>query len=197
MNRDNFLESLEKSLNNIPPEEREDIIYDYEEHFRMGMEQGKSEEEIARSLGNPKNIARHYTAGYIVKQAEESKSTRNITKAILAIIGLSFFNIVVVLGPFLGLLGVLLGFFSTAVAITLSGLAVLFAFIAYPFFPAAFTAITISGPANIAAGIFLSIGIIALGFLLLIAVYYLARFFYTATIAYLKLNLKVINNKED
>ena len=54
MNRDEFIGILRNELSGIPKEEIEDILYDYEEHFEIGIHKGKTEEEIAKELGNPK-----------------------------------------------------------------------------------------------------------------------------------------------
>ena len=71
------------------------------------MENGKTEEEIAFSLGDPRILAKQFSASYAVQRAESSTSVNNILRAVLAVVGLGFFNLVFVLGPFLGLVGVL------------------------------------------------------------------------------------------
>ncbi|GLC30828.1 DUF1700 domain-containing protein [Clostridium omnivorum] len=60
MNKDEFLREIEKSLDKISEKERTEILYDYEEHFMIGKENGKSEEEICLELGSPKEIANNY-----------------------------------------------------------------------------------------------------------------------------------------
>ncbi len=61
MTRNNFLNILAQSIAHLPQEEQNDILFDYTEHFRIGMEQGKTEEEIASSLGDPELIASQYS----------------------------------------------------------------------------------------------------------------------------------------
>jgi len=68
MNRKQFLAELEKSLKNIPISERQDILSDYEEHFSVAQEQGKSEEETCRALGDPSSIAKLYGTEYLIKR---------------------------------------------------------------------------------------------------------------------------------
>lgn len=46
----------------------EEIKKDFEEHFRQGMEEGKSEEEIVRELGDPKEIYNEYKAEGIIEE---------------------------------------------------------------------------------------------------------------------------------
>lgn len=62
MTRNNFLNILAQSIKHLPQEEQNEILFDYEEHFRIGLEQGKTEEEIADSLGNPAIIAAQYVS---------------------------------------------------------------------------------------------------------------------------------------
>lgn len=60
MNRADFMSDLrfylEKAYKCIEPKEIDDILRDYDEYFREGLSEGKSEDDIAFSLGNPKEI---------------------------------------------------------------------------------------------------------------------------------------------
>jgi uncharacterized membrane protein len=190
MNKQEFLTTLEQGLDSIAENERKDILYDYEEHFSIGLAEGKSEEEIASALGDARSIARQFNADYHVKQAEDSASVGNIVKAVVATLGLGFFNLVFVLGPFLGLAGIMIGLFAAAIAITIAGVAGTMAIIAAPLFP---SLVVDSGIFMNPAGIFFSsIGLIAMGLLFLIGNFYLAKLLYIGTIRYLKLNLRII-----
>lgn len=55
-----FLERLAFRLSHFADAERDDILYDYEEHFQIGLERGESEADIIRKLGNPSTIAAQY-----------------------------------------------------------------------------------------------------------------------------------------
>lgn len=188
MNKKAFMEELALLLERLPREEREDILADYEDHFAAGLEAGKTEEEIARALGNPETIARNFTADYALKAAEENQSAGNILRAVVAIISLGFFNLVFVLGPFLGLVGVLFALVVTGFALGAAGISV---FVAAVFSPVLPFALEISVHPLVAA--LVGIGLASLGLLVLIGDFYLARVFYNLTIKYLKLNLKIIN----
>ena len=100
MNKEQFLKQLEASLKRLSIEERQDILQDYEEYFAIGMEKGKSEQEISASLGNPKQIAKELLASYHLDMVEQTTSAGNILRAVWAVIGLGFFNILIVLGTF-------------------------------------------------------------------------------------------------
>ena len=192
MNKKEFLGRLSELIKDIPEEEKKDILFDYEEHFRIGLEKGRKEEEIAASLGDPKVIAKQSRASCILKEAEKTTSASNIMRAIFAAVGLGFFNLVIVLGPAMGLIGILVALFASAFAITISGAAVLFGTLLGPVF-----AWNVYIPFAAVVSIPLGIGLIALGLLSLIGTFYLTKFFYKLSISYLKMNLQIITNRRN
>lgn len=191
MNKQEFIAGLNRYLGNLPAPDRDEILYDYEEHFRNGISDGKTEEEIASSLGDPRALARQFNANFLVQRAESDTTAGNTLKAVLATLGLGFFNLVFILGPFIGLAGVLFGLFAAAGAILISGVAVFAASVAGPLLP-----VTLNSDLGLfitpAAAFFTSVGLICLGLLFFIANFYLARLFFTATVRYLKFNLNII-----
>jgi lia operon protein LiaG len=62
MNRSEYLMALYDALNDIPVQERTDIVSEYQEYFRSETEKGRTEEEISLSLGDPVTLA------YAIKQ---------------------------------------------------------------------------------------------------------------------------------
>ncbi|MBA7531156.1 hypothetical protein ES705_23367 [subsurface metagenome] len=192
MNKKEFLGRLSELIKDISEEEKKDILFDYEEHFRIGLEKGRKEEEIAASLGDPKIIAKQSRASCILREAEKTTSVNNIMRAIFAAVGLGFFNLVIVLGPAIGLIGILVALFATAFAITVSGAAVLFGTLMGPVF-----AWNIYIPFAAAVSIPLGIGLTALGLLFIIGAFYLTKFFYKLSISYLKMNLQIITNRRN
>lgn len=188
MTRQEFLDTLSKSLK-VSEEEKKDIIYDYEEHFTIGLGNGKSEEELINELGDPKTIAKQYTAAQHLQRAKDAPSTKNIFSAVLSAVSLGFFNLVFVLGPFLGLVGLIIGLFGASCGITIGGIGLMFGTLLEPIFPN-FINIGISIPYS---SLFLfGIGTTALGILCFIGSYYTAKFFYNIIIKYLKWNLNII-----
>ncbi|AKN32012.1 hypothetical protein Ccar_14525 [Clostridium carboxidivorans P7] len=190
MNKEEFMKTLEQSLENMDSYEKKDILYDYEEHFRIGFEKGKTAEEIIKELGDPKTIGKSYRASAAVEDAMENPSTKNIRKAILAALALGFFNLVIVLGPFLALAAVLISLFASAVAVFAAGIASIFAVLFHPFLG---SIVAILG--NPIAIFLLGIGTTALGILFFIGVCYLSKFFYRASIKYLKWNINIITKQ--
>lgn len=57
MTEQQFLNELELALTGLSADERNDILSDIKEYFTNGREDGKSDSDIAASLGSPKEIA--------------------------------------------------------------------------------------------------------------------------------------------
>ncbi|MCW8966388.1 MAG: DUF1700 domain-containing protein [Candidatus Pacearchaeota archaeon] len=58
MKKKEFLKELEERLIGISKEDKKEILQDYEEHFKVGKKKKRTEEEISKSLGDPKEIAK-------------------------------------------------------------------------------------------------------------------------------------------
>lgn len=65
MTEQQFLYELELALTSLSTEERNDILSDIKEYFSNGREDGKSDREIAASLGSPKEIAEELSGNQI------------------------------------------------------------------------------------------------------------------------------------
>lgn len=188
MTKQEFLDILSQSLK-VSQEEKKDIIYDYEEHFSIGIENGKTEQELINELGDPKTIAKQYTAAQNLQRAKETPSTKNIFIAVLSAVSLGFFNLIFVLGPFLGLICLILGLFAASCGITIGGIGMMFGTMLGPIFP---NLIGIYTEIPYSALLLFGIGMTALGILCFIGSYYAAKYFYNITIKYLKWNLNII-----
>ncbi|TCS93087.1 DUF1700 domain-containing protein [Hazenella coriacea] len=183
MNKVEFMNALKQQLQKIPEQERAEILVDYEEHFRHGLENGRTEAEIARSLGSPKEIAKELITDYFLVQAKTKNSFPSLTRAIFASLGLGFLNLVFVLGPFIGLVGVMFSFYAVAVSLLVVPLASLASLIWVSSLPEA---------------IFnLSVGLVCtgLGLLLWIGMNRVTRFVFHWFIRYVESNLKFIKGE--
>jgi uncharacterized membrane protein len=175
----------------LPDEELNDIISDYSEHFQIGKGNGRSEEDLFRSLGSPEDVAREIRATHLVQKAEDDRSCKNLLHAVLATLGLGLFNLVFVLIPFIILVVLVLVVFLVGVMLAIFG-------------PIGFvcSVLQVLGIPAFAiwesplAGMFFSIGFTTLGLLLVLGDYYLMRFFYRIGIRYLKWNIGVITGTE-
>ena len=52
MTRNEYMSRLETALNDFSKETQKEVLEDYESHFAIGLENGKSEDEICRELGS-------------------------------------------------------------------------------------------------------------------------------------------------
>jgi len=191
MNKKDFMDRLSSCLGGISVEDREDVISDFEEHFNEGLAEGRTEEGIADSLGDPKSLANQLKASILVREAGKTTSAVNITRAVFATLGLGFFNLIFILGPFIAIAAVLISLFATAIGITASGITVFITSIFGPFFPQYFI-----GLINPAVAIFGSIGLTCFGILFFIGDIYLAKLLYRLFVRYIKFNLRIITGKE-
>lgn len=57
MTKEQFLTQLQDQLSVLPPEESSELMEDYAAHFAFGLQNGKTEQEISRELGNPLELA--------------------------------------------------------------------------------------------------------------------------------------------
>jgi uncharacterized membrane protein len=190
MYKKQFMKEFERNLKGVSKADRKEIIRDYEEHFAIGKRKGRKETEIAKSLGKPKQLAKQAKMELLVTKAEEEKSVGNIFRMIFATIGMSFFNLVFVVGIFFALLAVVIALFAVGFAITISGLAMMvLAFLPSIefFYIPAFNHVSI---------FFGGIAIASLGGLFTIGTYYIGKGFYILTIKYVKLNIRIIRGKE-
>jgi DUF4097 and DUF4098 domain-containing protein YvlB len=64
MTENQFISKLETALKRLPTEERNDILQDIREYFTDGRVDGKTDSEIAASLGSPEAIAEELLATY-------------------------------------------------------------------------------------------------------------------------------------
>ncbi|MEK5382211.1 HAAS signaling domain-containing protein [Niallia sp. FSL W8-0635] len=179
MTKDQFFKQLQAGLHKLPSEEQKDIMQDYEEHFFMGMEEGKTEEEIAHSLGSPQQIAKELLATFHLEKVENTVSTGNIFRALWAVIGLGFFNMVIVLGPFIAIVALIVSGWIVGVSFLLSPLLVVVDSVLQPsgfeFFR-----------------LFMSILLVGLGIFIAIGMYYLTKFSMKGFVRYLKFNAKLV-----
>ncbi|MCD7034258.1 DUF1700 domain-containing protein [Metabacillus sp. GX 13764] len=179
MSKEQFLQELKAALKNLPQQEREDILRDYEEHFQFGLEEGRSEAEIAKELGAPQSIAKEITVQHHVEKAESKGTAGNLFRAVWAAIGLGFFNLVIVLGPFIALAGLLFSGWAVSAAFILSPLLAIFDAVVFADQFELFTlffSLVLAG-----AGIYIGIGM-----------YYATKAIYKGFLRYLKFNVSLV-----
>lgn len=179
MNKKEFLLQLNNCLKGLPTEEKKDIIKDFDEYFTNGIEDGKTEEEIAESLGSPQQIAKDTIATYHLNKLETTTTLGNIMRAVWATIGLGLFNIIIVLGPFIGLVAIILAGWFSGIAFAASPLLLLVDLVIFRATLELFN-------------VFVSVAFCGLGLLILVAMYYLTRVFAIGFVRYLQFNVKLV-----
>jgi len=191
MNKNEYIKKLSSCLGRIPENERQDVINDFEEHFKEGISEGRTEEDIADSLGDPRALANQLRASIMLSEAEKTTSAVNITRAVFATLGLGFFNLVFVLGPFIAIFGIVVALFALSIGVTATGIAVFFASIFWPLLPQYFVLGT-----NTAVAIFSSMGVTCLGILFFTGNVYLARILYRLFLRYIRFNLRIVKGRK-
>ncbi|MDP4142920.1 MAG: DUF1700 domain-containing protein [Bacillota bacterium] len=195
MNKKEFLRILETALSDFNVDERKEILYDYEEHFRLGKESGKSEDELIEELGDPKDIANQYRVEkeildkYELEGNCEKSEKIPIGVSIIAGIGLLFFNLIFILGPYIGIAATIIALFVSAIAIAIAGAAAAIFVVFAPLIPHTTVAPTLTATIGI---ILFSIGTVAMGLLFLIGMCYVVKYFCVGTAKYIKWNIKIV-----
>lgn len=161
MNRSQFFRELIKLIDELPEEEKEDILIYYNQYFDDAGEENES--KVIEELGTPKEVADKIFADYNSKSFDKQSITQKnkfplwaiILIAVFAIpvglpIAIALFSIVFAL--IISLFAILLAFFATAAALFLSGVIIfVFSFaLMFQHFP---TALMLLGGSLILLGI--------------------------------------------
>jgi len=158
MTRQAFMARLQEGLRGLPPSAQADIVADYENHFAEGAAAGRSEADVAASLGDPGRLARELRAEVGLRRWEEQRSPSAGASAVFAVLGLGAIDILI-------LLPILMGIGSAIFGVGIAVLALFFAggvvFAAGPF-----TGVPGGPAAAILAGIGLMTGATSLGAIL-------------------------------
>jgi uncharacterized membrane protein len=191
MNREQFLARLGRALGGMSAAEKREILADYEEHFRSGLAEGRSEEEIARALGNPAALGGSYRVESLTDASRQGWGAANVTRAVFASLSLGLFNAIIVLGPFVGLLGVLAGLWAAAGSIAVAGAACMLGAIVGPFLPY-LAGVTVWEALFV---FFAGVALAALGLLAVLGMVALTRWFTVLVARYVRFNARIITGR--
>lgn len=186
MRKNEYLRQLTDELQGLPESEINEILRDQQEYISEALKSGRHEDEVIRSLGTPKELAKELKAHHQIRSAVTEKKLmpkiNKVLKATLAIGVLTPFNLIFVLGPFLGVCGVLLACWAVSAAMIALGLGgVGLAFLSFP--AGAFLFLTL---------LFSSFAGLGMGLLFLVACYFLSQWFLRGLLQYLKWNFDLI-----
>lgn len=142
MKKREFLDLLKFYLKDMPNIMIDDIISDYEEHFQIAIENGKTEEQICNELGSPELIAKDYInnekgrfrpsinenkdSNTQQRKNKKEKSNTSIGIIILCIIG-ALFLIPPVFGIGVALIATIFAFIVAIIALVISIIISIFA----------------------------------------------------------------------
>ncbi|MBC1375055.1 DUF1700 domain-containing protein [Listeria sp. FSL L7-0091] len=173
MNKQDFLNELNQRLELLDPKERRELLSDYQEHFRNGVEAGKSEEQIVFDLGRPEEIAadilserdireEQVETDYYYVPRKNQNENRTVSKQVLIGIGLFFLDICLVVPIMATLWSVVISLWVTVGAFLLS--------------PVLFGVELLFGADFEFYQMFVSIGLVGLGLMLLFVANALTKF---------------------
>lgn len=120
MNKREFLAELASALQRIPEGERQDIVRDYEEYFADAAHAGRTDAEVIATLGQPAHIAKQLIADHHLSRAQSNLTLASFLKATLAVVSLTFFNLVFILGPLIGAIGFLFGLWLASISFVIT-----------------------------------------------------------------------------
>lgn len=117
-----FLKTLQRGLTGMSSQQIEDILEDYREHFSLGIEAGKTEGQIAASLGDPKQLAKMHVVMTASGRAHQSRGLMDMARLVGAAISYKAGGGLAVGALYLACMSVLLALLGTAVGLLLGGL---------------------------------------------------------------------------
>jgi len=117
MNRAEFMRVLAKELAQIPEQERQEILDDYQTHFDLGIQEGKSEQQISTELGHPSKIAEEILSSVKV---QPKKKTEAVVRTVLVLVALVFLNVNFVFPLAFSIIGVWAGISITSIVLSMA-----------------------------------------------------------------------------
>ncbi|BBN98529.1 HAAS signaling domain-containing protein [Sporolactobacillus terrae] len=183
MVKNDFFRNLNHLLRELPKKERDEILVDFEEHFTIGSNEGKTEEEIIQELGDPKDIANAELADYYATNPARQGGATSATRSLLLAMVLIFFNLVVVAGPAFGIFFGFIGLWVGAICLVISPLLSLLSYFQSGFDAFLFT-------------FFVSLACCGVGLLLSIALSYIGKFLWHACVGYVRFNMDLITGRK-
>lgn len=193
MTKDKWIEKLRNSLSGLSKDEIEEIISDYNEYFYEGASNGRSEDEISEALGDPQKLGKQLKADTRIKNAQANMNVQNVLRAIFAIVTLSLFNIIVMLGPITAIIGIIFGLAVAGVAFLGGGIISFFATLIFGSSFAFGLGFHITIPIAILLGLCLS----SLGIALIIADFWFGKWIFAILIKYFRFNFDMVKKTVD
>lgn len=182
MTRLEFMQKMDGALARLKPEERKDILSDFEEHFANGLANGKGEAEVAQELGDPVVLAAQYTEG-LPEPAQPVKAS-GVAQSVLAAFGLLLFNAIIALPVIAVLFAIWISLWSVVLALLAAALACFVApFVSWFSLPTALVGV---------GAVMIGIAMLALTVLAAIGMVYVTKWSFKGLAAYVKAHIRII-----
>ena len=123
-----YLDALKRAMTGLPPEAQAKTLAFYEQRFVDGVAAGRSEQDVAAELDDPKKIAMTLRANAHMQAFATKKNPANGLRMVVAVLGLAIFNLFMLVPAmvYAALLATLyacgLAFYLAGTVITASGL---------------------------------------------------------------------------
>lgn len=130
MTRAEFLSRLKRGLVGLPTATAAEIVADYQSHFDDGVQDGRTEAEVAAALGDPDRLARELRAEATAQRWTQERNPSAAAAAVFAVLGLGAVDILILLPLLMGVVGALFGVVVAVIAVFIAGGVV---FVAGPF----------------------------------------------------------------
>lgn len=180
--REQFFIQLEEKLRSLPETERRNILGVYDDLFNQAMKSGKTEEEVIQSLGYSQ-LYGHTPTQYPLRPKPPTTVLDTGIKAIMASLALGMFNLIFVLGPFLGVSAALFSLCVAGFVLTTSPLWILLG-----------SGMPKTGW-SLGMELFSAMAGLGLGTLLLLGLSYVVKGYFKLVKAYFRLNLRLIKGE--
>lgn len=182
MTKQVFMQQMDNALARLAFAERKDILADFEEHFVNGMANGKSEEEVAKELGDPVVLAAQYTEG--LPEPKKPVTGTGVASGVLAGFALILFDAIIALPIIASLFAVWVSFWAVVLSLLVASLACFVApFVTWYALPSILTGM----------GVFiLGIALLALTVLAGIGMFYVSKWFFKGLFGYVKAHIRII-----
>ena len=180
MSRYEFLNRLYQQLQPMSKDEVDSIMYDYEEHFEMGLADGKSEAQIVNELGNPYKIAKELKATSYINSAHHDPNTKNLFRAAMATLGLGVVNIFFILPALISYISVIISLIVLTFVFSLSPIFLLLDYV-------------INGQDAVSwfEG-FMTLSLVGLGFIFIACLYHVIRISNQLFLKYIQWNVQTV-----
>ena len=115
-----YLDALKRAMTGLAPEAQAKTLAYYEQRFVDGVVAGRTEEDVAKELDDPKKIAMTLRASTHMQAFETKKNPANFLRMSVAVVGLAIFNLFMVV-PAMVYASLLATLYAVGVAFYLGG----------------------------------------------------------------------------